>query len=626
MMKRFFYTILTGLILVGMLSFGALAATPEDNGETAQTFPAAIEDVFPDEALAAAVAEELNRAVTATVTRADLEMIESLAAEEVEDLTGIQYLTSLTELELTEGEIEDISHLAALVDLEYLNLSDNEISDIEPLEELTALVELNLEGNRVSDLTPLEGLEDLESLNLAYNAVFDISPLYELGLEALYLQEQDVILAPAALALPFVKENVLLNLDGSFIDPWEPPDDSELLGISHDGEYEEPYFTWEELPVDVEYVYYRFHLFVELENEEEVLFAGMVTQPISGQHTVTFRLQGGNIDGNEINPTQSVLHGASPVNIPANLQRNAHLFLGWSRTEMGPVIRDWASEGITADTDFFARWQSIHSVTVTFSAAGALPATQSGPVSPGGTYAAILEAITPPSRLGHEFVGWFTAPTGGVQITPASIVIPAANHTLFAQWRWATVSPGDVPFTDIQNHPAREAIEMVFIRGLMSGTSATTFAPDTSLSRGMAVVVLWRMAGEPTATFRPIFQDVRTGQVYTTAIMWAADVGIVRGHSNGTFGPGDEITREQLATILHRYALYAGYARLVPAMVNLGQFTDRADISPWALEAMRWTVHTEILAGTSNTALSPQEGLNRAQCAVVLQRFFAAFG
>ena len=183
----------------------------------------------------------------------------------------------------------------------------------------------------------------------------------------------------------------------------------------------------------------------------------------------------------------------------------------------------------------------------------------------------------------------------------------------------------DIPFTDVGDTWYRDAVTFVYERGLMTGTSSTTFAPSQNLTRAQLVTILWRMEGEPNVAFRPIFNDVLAGQWYSTAVIWAFDNGVVSGTGPGTFAPHNNITREQFATMMHNYARFAGHNTSVPANFNLNQFTDAGAISGWALEAMRWANFNGLITGTTATTLSPQGTANRAQCAAILMRYVQTF-
>jgi len=177
------------------------------------------------------------------------------------------------------------------------------------------------------------------------------------------------------------------------------------------------------------------------------------------------------------------------------------------------------------------------------------------------------------------------------------------------------------PFTDVGNTWYSEAVQFVWENNIMTGTTPVTFAPDAPLTRAQLVTILWRTEGEPATSWRNQFTDVSAGQWYSSAVIWAFDNGIVTGTSPTTFAPGANITREQFATMMHRYAEFAGQDTSVPANFNLNNFTDHGNISSWALTAMRWAVYTELIGGTGDNMLSPGGNATRAQAAVILTRY-----
>ena len=159
--------------------------------------------------------------------------------------------------------------------------------------------------------------------------------------------------------------------------------------------------------------------------------------------------------------------------------------------------------------------------------------------------------------------------------------------------------------------------------GVMNGTGTGVFAPEKPVSRAMLVTMLWRMEGMPRAPGETSFADVAEGSWYAEAVRWAAAEGIVRGYGDRTFGSGDALTREQLAVILWRYAAWRGKDVTSGVTDRLGRFLDAEKISPWALEAMRWATHTELIRGVGADTLSPRTGAARAQTATLLMRFSA---
>lgn len=176
-----------------------------------------------------------------------------------------------------------------------------------------------------------------------------------------------------------------------------------------------------------------------------------------------------------------------------------------------------------------------------------------------------------------------------------------------------------IPFVDVQAGVwHRDAVAFVFSKGIMGGTSDTTFAPEGKLNRGMLVTMLHRMEGTPTSPLSA-FTDVRADQYWAEAIGWASRNGVVLGYSSTEFAPGRDITREQLAVILYRYAQLKGYD--VSARSDLSGYTDQGSIGAYALEAMQWAVAEELIGGKTSTTLIPGGEATRAEAAVILLRF-----
>ena len=162
----------------------------------------------------------------------------------------------------------------------------------------------------------------------------------------------------------------------------------------------------------------------------------------------------------------------------------------------------------------------------------------------------------------------------------------------------------------------------LYERGLMNGTSATTFSPAMTTSRSMMVTILHNLEGRP-ATEGTYFSDVALNQYYTSAASWAAENGIVSGYGNGQFGPNDPITREQMVMILMRYSAYKGID--TSRRADLSQFTDSAQISAEATEAMSWAYAEGLINGKGNGILDPQGQSTRAEVAAIVSRFCQKF-
>ena len=176
-------------------------------------------------------------------------------------------------------------------------------------------------------------------------------------------------------------------------------------------------------------------------------------------------------------------------------------------------------------------------------------------------------------------------------------------------------------FTDVNADDwFAEAVQYVLDQGMMNGTSATSFSPDATTTRGMIVTILHRLEGEPTAAASD-FSDVAAGTWYADAVAWAAENGVVNGVSKTSFAPNAPITREQLAAILFRYAQFKGYDVSVGEDTNILSYTDAGQISEYAIPAMQWACGAGVITGMGDGTLNPQGTATRAQVATMLMRF-----
>ena len=228
---------------------------------------------------------------------------------------------------------------------------------------------------------------------------------------------------------------------------------------------------------------------------------------------------------------------------------------------------------------------------------------------------------------GKDFAGWLV---GEEMKQPDDTITVTADTTVTAVWdnqkSGDDVCPKDdtcpmTPFTDTdRNAWYHDGVHWALEKSVMKGTGDNTFEPMTSTTRAMLVTMLWRMEGSPVVNYQMSFKDVPDGEWYTEAIRWAASTGIVNGYDEETFGTNENVTREQLATILYRSAkakgsgFTGGWAFPLP-------FDDADQVSDWADEAMHWMVMTGVMNGVSAAELSPKSDAVRAQVATMLMRF-----
>ena len=175
-------------------------------------------------------------------------------------------------------------------------------------------------------------------------------------------------------------------------------------------------------------------------------------------------------------------------------------------------------------------------------------------------------------------------------------------------------------FSDVsENNWFYENVKYANVNGLFGGTSENTFSPNEELTRAMLVTVLYRAEGEPETDKASKFKDVLKGSYYEDAVSWAQENGIISGVSEDEFAPDSKITREQIATIMYRYAVYKG-VEAVNLEENLG-FKDAGDISEYAVSAMNWIAGQEIIKGYEDNTVKPKNNATRAEATTLIQRF-----
>lgn len=183
----------------------------------------------------------------------------------------------------------------------------------------------------------------------------------------------------------------------------------------------------------------------------------------------------------------------------------------------------------------------------------------------------------------------------------------------------AIVKEGNEPFVDvITSDWFYDFVEAAYTNELMTGMTPINFRPSENLSRAQFATILYRMEGFPDVNGMEIFPDVPQGQFYTEAVEWADAAGVVNGYEDGCFGPADQITREQMAVMMYRYARYKEYDTKQRA--SLSGYPDAEKVSSFAEEAMEWALAAGLIRGDQGN-LNPQGNASRAQCATIIMRF-----
>ena len=226
---------------------------------------------------------------------------------------------------------------------------------------------------------------------------------------------------------------------------------------------------------------------------------------------------------------------------------------------------------------------------------------------------------------------------GSTKLTFTSVTNPEVKATLNIVVTGNGTGSGSVSDPSLSGWPFKDValsgwkyngVKYVYDNGIMKGVGdGTSFDPDAPVTREMFATVLYRIAGEPAVAYKNKFPDVPGGKWYSNAVIWASEQKIVSGYTNGKFGTGDYITREQMAKMLMEYANYKGHGTGVRA--NLGRFADKSTVSTWATDYMKWAVGCGMISGSTQNGyyyLKPKGQATRAECATMLSRFVPTYG
>lgn len=218
-------------------------------------------------------------------------------------------------------------------------------------------------------------------------------------------------------------------------------------------------------------------------------------------------------------------------------------------------------------------------------------------------------------RVGHRYLA-------GTDVT---LVVSSDTAQWMGEGQWTLTHgdpvqpPAELPFTDVAEGAwYRGDVAFVYQKKLFNGDSPTSFAPENRMERCMMTTVLHRLAGEPAVSYSALFRDIPDGEWYTAGTIWAGSLGVVSGVEPGRFDPASNVTRQEIAVILHRYAEKMGYD--VSASAGLSGFRDAGAVASWGTKAMSWAVGAGILNG-SDGALLPEGDATRAEVAAMLHRF-----
>lgn len=341
-------------------------------------------------------------------------------------------------------------------------------------------------------------------------------------------------------------------------------------------------------------------------------------------YTVTIKYNNGDED-----LTLKILKNTE-LTLPAAPSRADYTFDGWiingEKYAAGQKVK------ITADTEISADWQPPY--TGKYSYEIFTKVGENGTISV-DRYATEGDDVTITVSPDEAYMlDELTVTTGGKEVEVKdngdgtyTFKMPSADAKIvvtFAEdpdWEPEPEEPA-MPFTDVNDNDwFYDVVLYAYDNGLMTGVSATEFAPNQTTTRGMIVSMLARLEGVTSAEDAS-FADVAANDWYATAVNWAASVGVVNGYEDDTFRPNAPITREQMAAILYNYADYKGYD--VSARADLSDYADAASISSWAEDVLAWANAEGLINGMTATTIDPQGATTRAQTAAMFERFLTA--
>ena len=246
-------------------------------------------------------------------------------------------------------------------------------------------------------------------------------------------------------------------------------------------------------------------------------------------------------------------------------------------------------------------------------------------VSPSRASSGRTVTITATPDLGYELESLTVLDSRGNEIALTdkgdgkyTFTMPASRVTVEASF-----TPAPLPFEDVAPGAWYEsAVRYAYFHNIMEGMRETEFSPTTALTRAMAVQILYNLEGQPDLSDENLgypYEDVDAQAWYGNAVYWARITGVATGYGDGTFQPGDSITRQEFAQMLYNYAKYKGYD--LSAEGDLSQFPDSESVADWAEAAMRWANGNELINGHDDGTLEPDGTATRAQAASILMKF-----
>ena len=378
-----------------------------------------------------------------------------------------------------------------------------------------------------------------------------------------------------------------------------------------------------------------------MENDRQVSTDATYTFKATGDRTLTAKFEKVytitvNVSGGGMATADKTTAAAGEAVTLTATPDSGYRFTGWTSSD-GVTFANASSESTTftmpaGDVTVTAGFTRISSGSTTY--AVTTPDAENGTVRVSPSRASrgttVTITVTPDEGYELESLTVLDSRDNEIPLTDKgdgkyTFTMPAGRVTVEASF--AEIAPEPLPFGDMDDGDwFADAVRFVYENGMMNGVSETDFAPHATTSRSMIVTILYRLEGEPVVDYAMGFTDVAGDAYYAEAVRWAASEGIVGGYGGGLFGSDDAVTREQLAVILYRYAVYKGYDVSIGEDTNILSYADFADLSEYAIPAMQWACGAGVITGVTDATLVPQGEATRAQVAAMLMRFCEAIG
>ena len=329
---------------------------------------------------------------------------------------------------------------------------------------------------------------------------------------------------------------------------------------------------------------------------------------------------------NGSNTVEYQLASGESVTLEKLTDQGYNHFVGWT-DQAGKHYDGGETVIITADTTFTAQWSYVPPANPNYKIT--IGDMENGTVTANPTAAKAGATVTLTATPDEGYaVGTVTVTDrfgNAVRVTENSdgtytFTMPNGQVTVNATFVQVEEPAPTEPFIDVaEGDWFYDAVVYAYQNELMDGVGGNRFAPNSETTRAQLVTILYRLEGEPAVSGDLPFTDVEAGIWYTDAILWAAQNNIVNGVSDTEFAPGDDLTRQQLVTILYRYAEAKGYD--VSASADLSGYPDADQVQDYAQPAMAWAVAENIIQGMEDGTLKPAGNASRAQIATILMRF-----